>query len=326
MGYHAGALQGLHDRGIDVAQADVIVGTSAGSILGSYLAAGWAQTDFYEYAHGRHEKAVKSEADRQAEVDEIFKPLYNSHQERARRAVGSLFAVVSSRGKWPGGRKGGVPNGMLRKLFPSGLYSTERTRQRLHEDLPDEWPREGLFICTAELYSGELIAFGAKDAPTAPLPDAVLASTAIPGVFPPVRIGDKQYVDGGVVSATSLNLAVEEGCEAILCIAPLGYRTGGMVGYRDPMLWPTMFVRSMFARSLRREVNVARAKGVEVFVVRPWLSELKDQGTNSMRYYDREAVSDAARTGTQQLVDDNEDNAVLEAFASSPIGERKRAI
>ncbi|MDQ3645720.1 MAG: patatin-like phospholipase family protein [Actinomycetota bacterium] len=315
MGYLAGALQGLNDRGLDLASADLLVGTSAGSVIASYLAAGWAQSDFYEYAHGRHSKARSTLKDQKDEIRELFVPLWRSNADRARRTAGSFFAVAASRGYWRGGAKGRSPVGALRHTFPSGMYSTERTRERLWEDLPSAWPRPGLFICAADLYSGARVVFGRDDAPEAPLPDAVLASTAIPGMFPPVRIGAKQYVDGGVVSATSLDLAVEEGCEAILCVAPLGYRGEGEATLRDPGLWPAMLVRQFFARSLAREVKEARAKGVEVLVVRPWLSELKAQGSNSMRHYDRVAVSDAARHGTTRFLDDNADHPVARAFA-----------
>jgi NTE family protein len=199
------------------------------------------------------------------------------------------------------------------------MYSTAESRLRLNEDLPETWPARELFVCAAELYSGARVPFGHPEAPDAPLADAVLASTAIPGLFPPVQIGSVQYVDGGIVSATSLDLAVEAGCEAIICVAPLGYRNEG--GLPEPRLWGPMLVRSLFARSLRREVNDARAKGVHVLVIRPWLGELVEQGTNSMRYFDRQAVARAAREGAARLLDDNDDhpalNAVLDASNQS---------
>jgi NTE family protein len=141
----------------------------------------------------------------------------------------------------------------------------------------------------------------------------VRASTSIPGVFPPVRIGDRQYVDGGVVTATSLDLSVEAGCRSVICIAPLGYRREDEATVRDPRLWSSVLVRSLFARTLRREVLAARGAGVDVFVVRPWLTELKAHGTNSMRYFDRAALAASAREGTLRLLEASSEHPAVVA-------------
>lgn len=322
MAYHAGAMKALHEVGLQLASADVIVGTSAGAIIGSYLASGWSGEDFYEYAHGRHRDVAKDPDDHQEVVRQLFVPMWETPLQRAQRSIGSLFAIASSRGFWRGGKQGRIPHEALRRAFPAGLYSTERTRERLHEDLPETWPREGLFICAADLYSGKLVPFGREAAPAAPFPDAVLASTAIPGLFPPVKIGDRPYVDGGIVSATSLNLAVEEGCELILCIAPLGYRGEGSIFATDPRVWPAMASRQLFARTLRREVRDARREGVEVLVIRPWVDELAALGMNAMRHFDRSAITDASRDGTRRLIDHNQAHPVIEAFGQAKDEER----
>ena len=317
MGYHAGVLKALDERGLDLAQADVIVGTSAGSVIASYLACGWSLTDFYDYGSGRHPDLAKHPEDREGALRSFFEPLWKSPPDRARRAVGSLFALASSRGLL-GGNRARVPIPALRKMFPSGLYSTERTRARLHEDLPATWSREKLFICAADLYTGQRVAFGHPTAPDVALADAVLASTAIPGLFPPVRIGTKQYVDGGIVSATSLDLAVDAGCESILCVAPLGFRREDAQKVRNPRMWGPMFVRGLFARQLRKEVHDARRRDVSVFVIRPWIGELVSQGTNSMRDFDRSAVMEAAREGTLRILDEYEDHPAIEAARAQP--------
>jgi NTE family protein len=316
MGYHAGALKALDDWGIDPDRFDVIVGTSAGSVIGSYLATGWTLDDFYEYAHGRHPKAERSEQEQRDEVRKLFVPLWQSRGERIRRGIGSTFAVASARGYWLKAAKGRLPTAGLRRTFPAGLYSTDESRRRLTEDLPDEWPDRELYVCAADLYTGERVPFGRAGSPDAPLADAVLSSTAIPGLFPPVRIGGRQYVDGGIVSATSLDLAVEAGCTAIICVAPLGYRNEG--GLPEPKMWGPMLVRSLFARSLKREVTEARSRGVDVLVIRPWIAELVAQGTNSMRYFDRAAVVEAAREGALRVLESSADHPAVVAATAEP--------
>ena len=308
MGYHAGALKALDEFGVDPTAADIMVGTSAGSIMASYMRSGWTPTDFVDYAHGRHPDAERDDSGNRDEVRRLFVPMWKGNSERVRRLIGSGFAAVSSRGYW--GRIGGrVPGAWWRRNFPAGMYSTDETRERLTNDLPSEWPDRPTYICATDLYTGKLVAFGRKGSPKASLPDAVLASTAIPAVFPPVRIAGRSYVDGGVTSATSLDLAAADGCDVIVCIAPLGYR-------RDETppslrLFGPMIVRSMFARTLRKEVMAAREKGKDVFVIRPWLAELEAHGTNSMRYFDRVALVESAREGVLRLLESHRDHSAI---------------
>lgn len=306
LGYHAGVLKALDDAGVDLSRAETVVGTSAGSIVAAYLACGWTQSAFYELAVGARPD------DQRREVAALFTPMWRTRAERIRRSLGSAFAMASARGYVPGA--GRLP-GALKRAFPSGMYSTHDTRLRLHEDLPAEFPTTPeLRICGADLYTGKRVVFGAPDAPTASLPDAVAASCAIPGLFPAVRIEGRSYVDGGIVSATSLDLAAAAGCDAIICIAPLGYRKDAPVPVRDPRRWAPVVMRAAFARSLRREVVAARNKGASVLVLRPWLSDLVVHGTNSMRHHDRIAVTEGAREGTARLLDEIEAHPAVEAF------------
>ena len=98
MAYHAGVLKALEECGYDVTGADVIVGTSAGSIIAAYLAgAGWAQSDFYEYAHGRHPDVAKDPDDDEEVIRQVFEPLWSNKIERVQRSIGSMFALASSR-------------------------------------------------------------------------------------------------------------------------------------------------------------------------------------------------------------------------------------
>ena len=313
LGYHAGVLKALDETGLRPAACETIVGTSIGAIVAAYLCSGRTSEDLYVHALGPHPSVEDPDEAMRAQLHRLFTPLYTGRVEWTRRAVGGVFASASSRGMWPFGQ----PPQSLRRAFPSGLYSTDETRRRLREDLPREWPDRELMISAVELYLGNRVAFGSDEAPPAALADAVLASTAIPGVFPPVRVGEHHYVDGGVFSATSLDLAVRAGCRSIVCIAPLGYRLDGQAQRREPGLWAPMALRAMFARALKREVQDARAQGVKVLVIRPWLTELRAHGTSSMSHHDRRAVVEGAREGALRLLEDNRRHDALLALAAA---------
>jgi NTE family protein len=314
LGFHSGVLRALRDYGVDASKADVIVGTSAGAIVAAYLAAGWPPEDFFEYAHGRHPNAIRDGIGDEP-ADPPFARLGSSPGERFRRRIGSAFAMASARGWWrAAGRR---PPSVLRRAFPAGLYSSELTRTRFRSDLPGSWPDRQVVLSAAELYTGTRVGFGLPGGPTASFPDAVLASTAIPGIFPPVKIGGRHYVDGGVVSGTSLDLATAAGCDAILCIAPLAYQTDTQISVRNPQMWSPTLVRRPFERTLRREVQSARVAGVQVFVIKPWTSDLLSYGTNSMRRHDRGQLAESARLGTERFLDSLDDHPVVSAFAGA---------
>lgn len=306
--YHSGVLKALDDCGVEVKGSEVIVGTSAGALVAAYLASNWAAADFYEYSQGRHPS--RSPAETEAASLRRFDPMWASVDEHARRAVGSLLAVAASRGLRPPGLRGDVPGGRLRDWFPPGMYSLQATRERVEADLPPEWPREGLHLCAVDLDSGRRVVFD-KSSEGVPFADAVLAAIAIPGFFPPVEIGGRPYVDAGVVSTTSVDVALGLGCDSILCIAPLGYRFDGLTSPRDPKLWPALAVRSLFARSLRRSLSQARERGVPVLVIRPGLTEVRSHGSNAMRRHDEAGIAEAARDGTLRLIEDNIDHPVV---------------
>ncbi len=91
--------------------------------------------------------------------------------------------------------------------------------------------------------TGRRVVFGAPGAPAAGLSDAVLASCAIPGWFEPVTIGGHRYVDGGMWSATNVDLLAEAGLDEIFVLAPMRRRptmlrgTGGR-GWNVGCGWP----------------------------------------------------------------------------------------
>ena len=110
-----------------------------------------------------------------------------------------------------------------------------------------------------------------------PLPEAVLASCAIPGVYRPVPVGRMTLVDGGVFSSSNLDLAVKAGCDLIIGVVPMAF---------DPAAAPgplAQLMRRTPARALAEEVRYARRRGVEVLLFRPARAEVRLHGIDMMR-------------------------------------------
>ena len=279
MAYHAGVLRALEvEAGFVPDSADLVIGTSAGSVMGAYTRAGWTTEMFWD---------MTREMGEGPEPPEIFSPRFRSPLDAVRRGVGSAFVLGRSVLPWPLQ----VPE-PLRRAFPGGMYRMTEGRRRFAEELPEEWPAKPLWLCTVDIVSGRRVVLGRAGAPAVPLPKAVLASCAIPGVYEPVRVGRRTLVDGGARSTTNLDLASKAGCDVIIGIAPMAFDTGEPPG---PL---RQLVRRIPARQLSGEVATARRKGAEVLLIRPSAAELAVQGANMMRSSGLQAVAEAAYEAT----------------------------
>ena len=195
--WELGLLTGLRRAGTDLGKADLIVGTSAGAYVGALLATG---ADLDEAVSG----AARIEIELSPRIDPTL--------------LAQGFAVLSDRSLPP--REVRARLGALARRAPVGDDGPHVAR--FAGQLPvHEWPRAPRLVVTAvDTATGDLAAWDAGA--EVPLPAAVAASCALPGVFPPVRVGDGWYMDGGVRSVTNADLAA--GADAVVVIAP----TSGM--------------------------------------------------------------------------------------------------
>ncbi len=81
--------------------------------------------------------------------------------------------------------------------------------------------RHKLFIVATDLDSGRSVSFGTPGWDDIPIAEAVLASAALPGLFPPVEIRGRHYVDGALMMSLNASLALKEGAKLLLCVNPL---------------------------------------------------------------------------------------------------------
>jgi NTE family protein len=293
MSYLAGALHALKETaGLDASCAELVIGTSAGSAVGAFVRSGWTTDDVWAMATGSHEALQEFSAnDIAARRRAIFDPAWGTPVELARRGLGSAYVMARSVLRGPGPR---IPSRWGRR-FPGGLFSMAEARRHFADLLGEAWPAQPLWLCTVDITTGRRVVLGRAGGPALPLPDAVLASCAIPGVYQPVRAGRRVLVDGGVRSSTNLDLAAGDRPRTIVCVAPMAY---------DPAEPPDrmrQLVRRIPSRALSREVARARAAGSEVLLVRPTAQELHEHGGNLMRADAGEQIARSAYESTAKL-------------------------
>ncbi|MEY9875338.1 NTE family protein [Streptacidiphilus sp. MAP12-33] len=193
-----GVLAGLAEQGLDVTDADVIIGTSAGSTVAAQLNQGLSLPELLarqrESALMNRELTVEFELGRFAELwAELFTgfpdPVART-RELGRRAVAADTVPESDRREVVAGR------------LPS-----------------PSWPESDVRIVAVDAFTGEHVVFDRTSGVT--LADAVTASCAVPLVWPPATIGTTRYLDGGARSATNADLAA--GHDAVLVLAPLPF-------------------------------------------------------------------------------------------------------
>ncbi len=164
-----------------------------------------------------------------------------------------------------------------------------------------EWARDGrTWIVAVDYDSGRRVVFGQAGAPTAALPDAVVASCSIPGWYRPMVIGGRRYVDGGLRSATSAGLLAEEGLDEVYVLAPMA----SLVADRPRLPHERLErrLRQLMTLGLRREVDRLRAVGTAVTVLTPGPEDLGAIGANLMDPRRRRAVLETSlRTSAEAL-------------------------
>jgi NTE family protein len=283
--YHAGVLKALADAGLDPAAADLVVGTSAGSVAGSILRAGHDLDDVWAMAtENRH---PLNEGEQAFRPDVIFRQGWRTPVGLARRLVGSGYVLQRSVLRWPSIQ----PPAALQRFYRGGLASITEQRSELSLWTGEEWPDEALWLCTVDIVTGRRMVLGQPGRPRPPLPDAIRAASSVPGLYPPVRVGRRMLVDGGVHSSTNLDVAVAAGVELVIVAAPLAY------DHDDPPACHLRLAREFFDRALERELAKAEAAGVRLLVLRPNAAEAAAQGLTFMRTDEHGEAAELARQG-----------------------------
>lgn len=181
--WEIGILAGLSASGVEVLDADLIVGTSAGSLAGALITSGTDIEDLYSAQFDSDENAYPTlDIDVPGIIGGIRRILDEEPDPLiARRRIGAIALAANA-----------MSDGERRKLTAARL-----PRQ--------EWPTQDLRITAIDANSGELTVFTRDSGVT--LVDAVSASCAVPGVWPTTPILGTRYMDGGMRSGTNIDVA-----------------------------------------------------------------------------------------------------------------------
>ena len=267
-----GLLSGLESAsGLDFRECEYFVGSSAGSIVAATLAAGRSPE--------AGDRAGREWAEAAPEPDAAPGLLGRAARGAGRLGVATVrpFAPIALAGAAPAGRA-------VRAAALRAVPQATRSLGRLGSHLDSLGARfDGrLRIAAVDRASGRRVMFGAPGAPPAAVSRAVLASCAVPGVFAPVRIGDRDYVDGGVWSPTNLDAAPAGRGSSILCLVPTALE-GGIAP-----------LRAFSLAAVAAETLAVRARGAEVRTLAPDDASAAVMGRNLMDPRRSEEVLDAA--------------------------------
>ncbi len=272
LAYHAGTLLALMtDTGWDPASANAIVGTSAGSIVGALLRSGVSVDDLA--AWGAQVDPLPDRTDVRSFLD-VAEAMRHRIQPPALPTAGdvlrSLSSVATHRASFPTIAISAMTFGMI----------DARPTLRHFGSLSSGWPEDELSIVAVGAGSGRRTVFDQTG--SVELGTAVAASCAIPGVFRPIRIGGRRYVDGAVHSPTNADVLVDADIDVAVVLSPMsGPRTTTGMG-ASVSRGPDRLLRHRFATKLRRECERLSERGIEVIVFEPDERTVAVMGLNAL--------------------------------------------
>ena len=289
----AAGLQALaEETGWDPADADHLVGTSAGSIAASLLA---ARRPFSSAESGSSHGASAAWAP--PEIIELSP--FRLHGGLPRFGLGSwslAFATTARPYRH-------TPAALYSAWMPAGIFSTDGLAETIRRAAPHGFDvHPNLWVVACDHATGRRVAFGREGAPPAALPEAVAASCAIPGTYRSVKIAGRHYVDGGMYSTSNLDVLRDQGLDLVICLNPTSTRE--LSSGRGPLELVANAVRRQSGRRLGSEAKKLRARGTGVVLIQPGPEDLAVMGANLMSpsvARRRRVVEVARRTVAEQL-------------------------
>jgi NTE family protein len=269
--FHAGVLAAIdQELGWDAGRADVVVGTSAGSIVAALLRAGLPAADLARRARREPLSPAGAAVIATAKLGSPRRP----EPRRPGRGQMSSPARLARAVRAPWDVR---PGSLAAAVLPEGRVPTAHIAAPLDALYGDTWPARPMWVVAVELDSGRRVVFGREGAPSATPAEAVRASCAIPAYFEPPLIDGLRYVDGGVHSTTNADLVADEAPDLVLISAPMSAARGA-----SPRFGPRVAIRQIARLSLSREVAGLRGRDIPVIAFQPTAADLAVMGGDSL--------------------------------------------
>ncbi len=222
--YELGALRALDEAiaGLDMTALDVYVGVSSGAFIAASLANGLDTTEMCRiFLTGDSHMA-------RFRPDVFIQPAFLEYLRRAAHVPRMLFDWFTAIARHPLDIR--ISDALLHlgSLLPTGLFDNDAVEaflrgvfERPGHSNDFRTLKRKLYVIAVELDSGRRVRFGASGYDDVPISRAIEASAALPGLYPPVRIKDRYYVDGALQRTLHASVALDEGADLVIGLNPL---------------------------------------------------------------------------------------------------------
>jgi predicted acylesterase/phospholipase RssA len=313
--YELGALRAINDLlvGMSVNDFDIYVGTSAGAVVAAGLANGFTPTELLQSIEGTHETLPPIRR------RDLFR--FNTSATLGRLVDMPLALFNSARHYYNHPKDLNLFDLFweLSNTLPSALYDGAALDEYLRLLLAhpgatnhfEELQKE-LYIVATSLENGQRAVFGEGLHSKVPISLAVTASSAVPILYKPVRIGDDEYLDGGVRGNASLDIAIEHGAKLVVCINPMvpvdnmtrfwHNKTALLSDQGMQVVFDQVF-RILLHSGLHYHLKQLRRRhpDVDIILIEPRADDFQMMFSNIMRYSTRLAI---ARHGYESVTVD----------------------
>jgi len=304
--FHTGVLAALQEEtGWDARDAELLVGTSAGSGVAALLRAGLSPADLLARATGAALSAEGARLATRVGAPPANVPSAAPGIDFLAGMAAPTRLLAAARRPWEV-RLGTIAAAVL----PAGRVSSELIAVPFRSLFDTLWPARSTWICAVHLDSGHRVVFGRPGAPEASIADAVAASCAIPSFFTPVTIGGTRYVDGGAHSPTNVDVVAGQSLDLVIVSSPMSSARGGARVALDTA------ARRLFRLYLGREADMVRRRGVPVVAFQPNAADTTVMGLNAMDASRREPVAEHMRAVTRRRLQDPKLRDRLAALSS----------